>query len=79
MVNIDTRNNPIPRPVTRTRKISRTKDATLSENPATNPQSSDRRSPWKDRRKQRRNVLLDLRSGRDRRRVRKGRGIDIRV
>lgn len=79
MVNIDTRNTPIPGPVTKTRRVARTRDTSLAGNPPDAVQASDRRSPSKDRRKTQRKVLLDLRSGRDRRRARKGQGIDVEV
>lgn len=81
MVNIDT-NFPRPFiPVTKTRKAAKIADVAV---PRDNPsggsiQAGSERRGRRERRKINQKTVLDLRSGRDRRRVRAGKGIDIKA
>ena len=81
MVDIVTRSTSIPGRVTRTRKVARASNATVTtgDQEAVPVQAGERRAGRRERRKVQRKVLLDLRSGRDRRRASKGQGIDVEI
>lgn len=80
MVNIDTNFPKAFIPVTKTRKAAKVADAAVTRQQFSRSiESETERRDRRERRKFNQKTMLDLRSGRDRRRVRAGKGIDIKA